>query len=424
MKILKQGDRGALVQLLQLGLSRAGYGAAPDGVFGSRTAAALRAFQKENGLPADGLAGQAAMTALLPWLTGSAVHTVVRGDTLYKIAQRYGSSLDAVETANPGLDPLNLRVGAKLTVPLPFSVVPTDIAWSSALVGFAVRGLAMRYPFITAAEYGKSVMGLPLYRLGMGGGARAVIFSASHHANEWITTPVVLKFAEELASAYAAGGSVAGASARDIMSAARIIIAPAIDPDGVDLVTGALTGGAYFERAARIASDFPAIPFPSGWKANIAGTDLNLQYPAGWERARAIKFAQGYDRPAPRDFVGSAPLSATESRALAALTRSLDPALVLAFHTQGEVICWRFLDYEPPGSRALAECFGAASGYSVESTPYASGFAGYKDWFIQDFGRPGYTVECGRGVNPLPLSQFPGAYAACAPIMALAAAGC
>ena len=92
------------------------------------------------------------------------------------------------------------------------------------------------------------------------------------------------------------------------------------------------------------------------------------------------------------------------------LTLSFDPALILAYHTQGEVIYWRFLDYEPPGSRQIAQVFSDVSGYAGEETPYASGFAGYKDWFIQDFDRPGYTIEAGRGVNPLPISDFPGIY--------------
>ena len=70
------------------------------------------------------------------------------------------------------------------------------------------------------------------------------------------------------------------------------------------------------------------------------------------------------------------------------------------------MIYWRFLDYEPANSRAIAELFASVSGYAVEETPYASGFAGYKDWFIQNFDRPGYTIEAGRGVNPLPLGQF------------------
>lgn len=91
-------------------------------------------------------------------------------------------------------------------------------------------------------------------------------------------------------------------------------------------------------------------------------------------------------------------------------TLSLSPNLILAYHTQGEVIYWKFLDYEPTNSRAIADTFSAVSGYAVEDTPYASGFAGYKDWFIQDFNRPGYTIEAGHGVNPLPISQFDDIY--------------
>ena len=88
-------------------------------------------------------------------------------------------------------------------------------------------------------------------------------------------------------------------------------------------------------------------------------------------------------------------------------TLALDPSLTLSYHSQGRVIYWRFLDYEPANSRAIAELFASVSGYAVEETPYASGFAGYKDWFIQDYRRPGFTIEAGSGENPLPLSQFP-----------------
>jgi g-D-glutamyl-meso-diaminopimelate peptidase len=31
---------------------------------------------------------------------------------------------------------------------------------------------------------------------------------------------------------------------------------------------------------------------------------------------------------------------------------------------------------------------------------------GYKDWFIQDYKKPGYTIEVGKGINPLPIEQF------------------
>ena len=43
------------------------------------------------------------------------------------------------------------------------------------------------------------------------------------------------------------------------------------------------------------------------------GVDLNLQFPAGWEQAKEIKFAQGFTSPAPRDYVGSRSFSYTRS---------------------------------------------------------------------------------------------------------------
>lgn len=52
-----------------------------------------------------------------------------------------------------------------------------------------------------------------------------------------------------------------------------------IKPTGVDLVNGFLDeSSTAFLRSQSIASLFPSIPFPSGWKANINGVDLkNLQ---------------------------------------------------------------------------------------------------------------------------------------------------
>ncbi len=411
MKVLKLGSTGPSVQLLQLALNRACFGElATDGSFGIATKYALMRFQAAYDLEADGVAGSETHRAILPWYTGYIIHKVHRGDTLSSIAAMHGSTAESIMLANPGLQAGSLQLGTQLIVPLPFQVVPTDINYSAALVGYCVRGLAARYPFIVTAEIGKSVMGKPLWSLSLGHGGNRVLYSASHHANEWITTPVLLRFAEELASAYASGGYIFGTSAAEILDYATVCLIPAADPDAIDLVTGEPTGGEYYNGARAIAAAFPNIPFPSGWKANIRGIDLNLQYPAGWEQAKAIKGAQGFSSPAPADYVGPAPLYAPESRAMYDFTLSFDPALILAYHTQGEVIYWRFLDYMPVGADKIAQVFSTVSGYAVEETPYASGFAGYKDWFIQDFDRPGYTIEAGLGTNPLPLTDFPTIY--------------
>ena len=155
-----------------------------------------------------------------------------------------------------------------------------------------------------------------------------------------------------------------------------------------------------------MASRYTAITFPDGWKANLNGVELNMQYPAGWLRAREIKFSHGFTRPGPRDYVGRAPLTEAEARAMAQLTAETDPDMVLAFHSQGAVIYWQFGGIEVPDARRYGEEFARLSGYELADTPFESSFAGYKDWFIQNFRRPGYTIEVGRGENPLPLSQF------------------
>jgi g-D-glutamyl-meso-diaminopimelate peptidase len=121
--------------------------------------------------------------------------------------------------------------------------------------------------------------------------------------------------------------------------------------------------------------------------------------------------------------VGTAVLTAPESLSMFRFTQGLDPALTLAYHTQGREIYWKFQDIEPPGGRELAQRFALASGYTVEDVPYASGFAGYKDWYIQDYNRPGYTIEAGSGENPLPIGQFNQIYTDNRGILTLAALG-
>ena len=287
------------------------------------------------------------------------------------------------------------------------AIVQTDVPMTSALCEETVRKLVDAYPFLRTEVLTTTAFGRPVQTVVIGQGDRKVIYSASHHANEWITTPVLLKFLEDLAEAVQNNGKLFGVEAQNIVNAATIYIVPMVDPDGVDLVTGAIEPGTLeYETANRIADNFPSIPFPNGWKANLLGVDLNLQYPAGWLQAREIKFGQGFNKPAPRDYVGRAPLNQRESIALAQYTEDIDPALVLAYHTQGKVIYWQFKDYKVPGARELAEEFARLSGYAMEDTPYESSFAGYKDWFIQNWRRPGFTIEVGSGENPLPLEQF------------------
>lgn len=288
----------------------------------------------------------------------------------------------------------------------------------------AIETLTRTYPFVRSERLTQTAFGRPISTLVIGTGPRKVLYTAAHHANEWITTLILLKFARDFARAIDEGTQIGGIDARELSQRVTIYMVPLVDPDGVDLVTGAIAPDSPEYSFARVlAQNYPQIPFPNGWKANLLGVDLNLQYPAGWLQAREIKFRQGYTRPGPRDYVGRAPLDQLESRALYGYTQALDPALVLAFHSQGEEIYWQFDDIFVEGAQELGQRLAQVSGYTLANTPYESGFAGYKDWFIKEYRRPGYTIEVGRGENPLPLSQFPQIYQANLPILLTAATG-
>lgn len=131
-----------------------------------------------------------------------------------------------------------------------------------------------------------------------------------------------------------------------------------------------------------------------------------MQFPAGWDEAKRIKYEQGFISPAPRDFVGFGPLTEPESLALYNFTLRHNFRLILAYHTQGNVIYWQFKDFASAEAKTIGNQFARVSGYSLEDVPYNSSFAGYKDWFLQEYRRPGYTIEVGLGTNPIPISQF------------------
>ena len=382
------------MSLLQLALRRA-------------NARNLREFQMREGLYPSGNEDVLTMQRLAPYLLGYERYMVKPNDTYYRIARDYGTTVQSILTANPEQDPRRLAVGQYLTVPFGFPMVPTDLPFTSELLELCIRGLIARYPFISRRTLTLTAYGRPVILLKLGCGRRSLLYNASHHANEWITTPVLMKFLEEYAKAVSEGGTIYDLDAGEVFRDTQLYLVPMVNPDGVDLVTGAIVpDSAQYAVAENIAAYFPSIPFPDGWKANLRGVDLNLNYPAGWEQAREIKFALGFTQPAPRDFVGDAPLDQPESAAMVTLTRQVNPRLTLSYHTQGEVIYWKFLDFNPPDAQTIGEEFARVSGYLLEDTPYASGFAGYKDWFIQDYNRPGYTIEAGLGDNPLPIEQF------------------
>ena len=61
----------------------------------------------------------------------------------------------------------------------------------------AIDRLMLYYPFVEKITIGNSVMGKEIPALKIGTGNTQVCYSGAFHANEWITVPVLLRFAED-----------------------------------------------------------------------------------------------------------------------------------------------------------------------------------------------------------------------------------
>ncbi|MDQ1909850.1 M14 family metallopeptidase [Paenibacillus sp. GD4] len=341
--------------------------------------------------------GQVIQIPVMP----TSMYVIQAGDSFFEIARRFNIDLGDLQAANPGVDPRRLRIGQTIVLPISrgMKIVDTSNEYGFAELQEDLQLLQQRYPFLELGSIGTTVLGRPIPVVRIGTGPKEVHYNGSFHANEWITTSLLMNFLEEYAYSYANGIPLRGRDVRALFEQTSLWIVPMVNPDGVELVLqGASPDNPYY--AQLIEWNFGSRNF-SRWKANIRGVDLNDQFPANWEIERDRREVTG---PGPRDYTGTAPLTEPEAAAMASFTEDHEFRLVVAFHTQGQEIYWNYRDMEPEESEAIADRFAQVSGYRAVKLNGSD--AGYKDWFIQEFRRPGFTIEAGIGVNPLPVSQF------------------
>src|SRR5690606_4979707 len=92
------------------------------------------------------------------------------------------------------------------------------------------------YPFMRLRAIGESVMGKPIPEVQIGRGSKRVHMNGSFHANEWITTPVLMRFLNDYLLALTNQEPIRGLSMEPFYELAMISMVPMVNPDGVDLV--------------------------------------------------------------------------------------------------------------------------------------------------------------------------------------------
>lgn len=255
---------------------------------------------------------------------------------------------------------------------------------------YSLIGDLKNFPDLNLFTLGKSLRKRELFCIKCGNGSKKLLISAAFHGTEWITSMVLMHFIKEL---YIGSPYI---SLDDVC----LYLVPMVNPDGIEIHKG---------------SEAPMIDFPTYkynkenyWQANARGVDINHNFDADWERSKASEKENGIFSPGPTRFSGTHPESEPESRALADLVRHTEPNAVMALHSQGEVIYYDFDGFIPEESFDIVQRMCAVSGYSPELPEGMASCGGFKDWFIDKFKRPGFTVEVGLGQNPLPINDLEG----------------
>ncbi len=269
-----------------------------------------------------------------------------------------------------------------------------------------LESLCREYPFISPNVISRTSLGRGIFSLSVGNPKNSVLFAGGFHGCEWITCLTLYRFLERVAEAIKKDETLCGVDLSKAFTHLGFTVIPCVNPDGTEIAVHGPNGA---KAMRRFVQSFGCEDY-SKWNANSQGVDINHNFPAGWDELRRAEEEQGIHGPAPRQFGGTYPESEAETKALTRLCRLSSFRQVMAVHSQGEEIFWQYGENTPVHSKMMAKILADSCGYSLAEPSGLASHGGFKDWFIKEFARPGFTFELGKGENPLPVSDLDGIY--------------
>lgn len=269
--------------------------------------------------------------------------------------------------------------------------------------------LSERYEELAVTSLGKSIFGREIPLLQLGSGRKKVLYIGAHHGMEGMTAALLLRFVNEYLELCRTGSVVDKVPIRALNEARSICVIPMLNPDGVEYaVNGVSEDNPMLERVISMNGgnrDF------SHWQANARGVDLNHNYNAGFEDYKRLEGELGILGGSPTRYSGEYPESEPEVAYLCNFVRFTgDFSLALTLHTQGEEIYYTSGGYCPANAERIGRYLAGLCEYQLSKPEGPAAYGGFTDWFVREFDRPSFTVECGKGENPLPFSDFPMTY--------------
>ncbi len=254
--------------------------------------------------------------------------------------------------------------------------------------------LTEKHGQIRESVIARSILQRPVEGYFVGEGKKHIVVFAAHHALESITTNIAFLLIDRLLQ-ISTGEKIKDVDCKFLLSKYCFIVIPCVNPDGVELRFHGASDSILKDRQIRMSGgDFTT------WQANARGVDLNHNYDFRFIEYKQIEKEKEIV-PGPTLYSGEYPESEPETRGVANFIRTLMPSAVVSLHTQGEEIY-----YQPKGRKMQrrAERLGAMCGYSVSAPEGTAAYGGLAD-YSGSLGIPSFTLELGKGTNPLPESE-------------------
>ena len=143
------------------------------------------------------------------------------------------------------------------------TIVPTDKSYNYSILMHNIEELRRAYPFLEIGKIGYSVLGKEIPYIKIGKGNKKVLYHGGIHANEWITSVLLMKFIENFCRAYIFNTTIYQYLAQELWNQVSLYIVPMVNPDGVDLVTGNVSKNInIYENYVNIYKAYTTITFP------------------------------------------------------------------------------------------------------------------------------------------------------------------
>lgn len=265
-----------------------------------------------------------------------------------------------------------------------------------------IEQLCTEYPFIEAGVVSRTCLGRGIFSLSIGNKKNSVLLAGGFHGSEWLSCLVLLRFIERVASHIKNKRQLKRVDVSRTFSTLGVTVIPCVNPDGTEI---AVHGPDAARSLRRFVEKIGCKDF-SKWNANALGVDINHNFNAGWRECRKMEEENSITGPASRQFGGKYPESEAETRALTRLCRLRPFRQVMAVHSQGEELYWEYGENTPSQSKMMAKIIADSCSYSLVQNSALASHGGFKDWFISEFARPGFTLEIGKGENPLPVRDL------------------